>query len=260
MHKKQNFKKETKMKNIIKPDAVDNKEVVQPETNDKKAEFEALISGKYKDLFSEKVKEIISKRLKGTEDAKSKLAKYEEVIEIVADKFGADKNDIDLIKEKVNNGNEFAKEDNKADENKNSDYENLKKEIDAFKQMMEQEKQNKEIKQQLDNWYNQSEEIAKEYPDFDLEGEIENEKFTELLRKGVDMKTAYQVAHLDDILSAKTDTSKDEERLLSQKRRPVENGLSAQSPAIIKTDVSKLTPEQRALIAKRVAMGEKITF
>lgn len=248
------------MKNIIKPDAVDNKEIVQPETNDKKAEFEALISGKYKDLFSEKVKEIISKRLKGAEDAKNKLAKYEEVIEIVADKFGADKNDIDLIKEKVNNGNEFAKEDNKADENKNSDYENLKKEIDAFKQMMEQEKQNKEIKQQLDNWYNQSEEIAKEYPDFDLEGEIENEKFTELLRKGVDMKTAYQVAHLDDILSAKTDTSKDEERLLSQKRRPVENGLSAQSPAIIKTDVSKLTPEQRALIAKRVAMGEKITF
>ena len=131
------------MKNIIKPDAVDNKEVVQPETNDKKAEFEALISGKYKDLFSEKVKEIISKRLKGAEDAKSKLAKYEEVIEIVADKFGADKNDIELIKEKVKNGNEFAKEDNKADENKNSDYENLKKEIDAFKQMMEQEKQNK---------------------------------------------------------------------------------------------------------------------
>jgi predicted house-cleaning noncanonical NTP pyrophosphatase (MazG superfamily) len=97
MHKKQNFKKETKMKNIIKPDAVDNKEIVQPETNDKKAEFEALISGKYKDLFSEKVKEIISKRLKGAEDAKNKLAKYEEVIEIVADKFGADKNDIDLI-------------------------------------------------------------------------------------------------------------------------------------------------------------------
>lgn len=248
------------MKNIIKPDAADKKEIIQPDANDKKAEFEALIGGEYKDLFSEKVKEIISKRLKGTDDIKSKLAKYEQVIELVADKFGADKNDIDLIKEKVNNGNEFAKEDNKADENKNSDYENLKKEIDAFKQMMEQEKQNKEIKQQLDNWYNQSEEIAKEYPDFDLDGEIENEKFVDLLRKGVDMKTAYQVAHLEDIMSAKVNSSKDEERLLSQKRRPVENGLSAQSPAIIKTDVSKLTPEQRALIAKRAAMGETITF
>ena len=61
-------------------------------------------------------------------------------------------------------------------------------------------------------------------------------------------------------MSAKVNSSKDEERLLSQKRRPVENGLSAQSPAIIKTDVSKLTPEQRALIAKRAAMGETITF
>ena len=247
------------MKNIIKPDAADKKEIIQPDANDKKAEFEALIGGEYKDLFSEKVKEIISKRLKGTDDIKSKLAKYEQVIELVANKFGIDKNDIDVIKEKVENSTSTEPKD-KTPDNKNAEYETLKKEIDAFKQMMEQEKQNKEIKQQLDNWYNQSEEIAKEYPDFDLDSEIENEKFVDLLRKGVDMKTAYQVAHLEDIMSAKVNSSNDEERLLSQKRRPVENGLSAQSPAIIKTDVSKLTPEQRALIAKRAAMGETITF
>ena len=60
------------------------------------------------------------------------------------------------------------------------------------------DKQNKEIKQQLDNWYNQSEEIAKEYPDFDLDGEIENVKFVDLLRKGVDMKTLGMISEIQE--------------------------------------------------------------
>ena len=68
------------MKNSIKIDAADKKEIIQPETNNKKAEFEALINGEYKDLFSEKIKEIISKRLKGTEDVKEKLSKYEDYV------------------------------------------------------------------------------------------------------------------------------------------------------------------------------------
>ena len=43
------------MKNSIKIDPADKKEIIQPETNNKKAEFEALINGEYKDLFSEKI-------------------------------------------------------------------------------------------------------------------------------------------------------------------------------------------------------------
>ena len=46
----------------------------------------------------------------------------------------------------------------------------------------------------------------------------------------------------------------------SVKSRPVENGSNDLSAAILKSDVSKLTPEQRAEIAKRVARGENITF
>lgn len=249
------------MKNSIKNDAADKKEIIQPETNNKKAEFEALINGEYKDLFSEKIKEIISKRLKGTEDVKEKLSKYEDFVKAIATKYGADPEDFDAIMEKASGSVPQKEVPVNTEKGDNGYIENLEKENKYFKQMLEQERKNKHIEQQLKDWYNQCEEIAKEYPDFNLEGEIENEKFISLLKNGIDMKTAYQVAHLNDIMGGnRFFENQEKERMMSVAGRPVENGLSSQSPAILKTDVSKLTPEQRALIAKRVAMGETITF
>ena len=80
------------------------------------------------------------------------------------------------------------------------------------------------------------------------------------------MKTAYEVIHHEDILEkirkenaaeAKKAATMELEARLS---RPVENGLSSQSSAVIKKDVSLLTPEERAEIAKRAAKGEIISF
>ena len=42
--------------------------------------------------------------------------------------------------------------------------------------------------------------------------------------------------------------------------RPQENGAAPKSAVVVKDDVSKLTPADRAEIARRAAMGETITF
>ncbi len=265
------------MKNNFKLDLFDEKEkVANPENKpaetqkvDKKAEFEALIKGEYKDLYAAKIKEIISKRLKGNEALKGKLAKLEEIIEVLADRYKVDKNDLEALTKKVADDDALISDNAKEKGMDVQNYryiKNLEKENQYYKALEQEKAQQHKMQEQVKKWYDESEEIAKAYPDFDISAEIANAKFIELIRGGVDMKTAYEVVHHADIIEAIKNKSAMEaekqttERLLSVAGRPVENGLSAQSPALVKTDVSKLTPEQRAQIAKRAAMGETITF
>jgi hypothetical protein len=42
--------------------------------------------------------------------------------------------------------------------------------------------------------------------------------------------------------------------------RPSENGMSSQSAAVVKSDVSQLSKEDRAEIIRRVQRGERIRF
>lgn len=265
------------MKNKFTLDLFDEKEkVASPENKpaekdkaDRKAEFEALIKGEYKDLYAAKIKDIISKRFRGNDVLKDKLSKFEGIIEVLSDRYGVSKDDLELLAKKVADDDALISDNAKE---KGIDVENyryiksLEKENQYYKALEEKSKQQHKMQEQVKKWYDESEEIAKSYPDFDINAEIANAKFIELLRSGVDMKTAYEVVHHADIIEAIKNKSAMEaekettERLLSVAGRPVENGMSAQSPALVKTDVSKLTPEQRAQIAKRVSMGETITF
>ena len=80
------------------------------------------------------------------------------------------------------------------------------------------------------------------------------------------MKTAYEVIHHNDILELiKRENAAEAKKnatmeLEARNNRPVENGLASQSSALLKKDVSMLTPEERAEIARRAARGEIISF
>lgn len=260
------------MKKLFTLNLFDEKELPKSDSKpikDKKAEFEALIKGEYKDLYCEKIKEIISKRLKNTDALKEKLAKADQIIEVLADRYKTDKGDLEKIAELVSGDDELISENakEKGIDTQNYRYiKSLEKENHYYKELQNKEKQQQAMEHQIKKWYDESEQLAQNYPDFDMNSEVANEKFVALIKNGVDMKTAYEVVHHDEIINAIKDKSAKEaekqttERLLSVDRRPVENGLSAQSPALVKTDVSKLTPQQRANIAKRVSMGETITF
>jgi hypothetical protein len=87
-----------------------------------------------------------------------------------------------------------------------------------------------------------------------------------MLSAGVGVKAAFQALHHDDIMSgamhytAQTIAKKTADNIASRQSRPVEAGLNSQASAQVKTDVSKLTKEDRREIARRVARGEMISF
>lgn len=125
-------------------------------------------------------------------------------------------------------------------------------------------------RKQLDQRYQaleqQAEDTRKLYPEFELQGELQNPRFRQLVQNGVDVCTAYEVLHKDELISAAVEQAaqsveeKLTNRILAGSRRPTENGANGQSAALIKSDVSQLTKADRKNIIRRVQQGERIKF
>jgi len=120
--------------------------------------------------------------------------------------------------------------------------------------------------EKLAQWETESNALKQMYPDFDLNTEIENQEFAKLLSVGYDLKTAYKVVHMDEIMNngiayaARTAQQQTADAIRARGMRPVENGMNSGAGKVFKTDISQTTREDRAEIARQVAMGKRITF
>ncbi len=107
--------------------------------------------------------------------------------------------------------------------------------------------------------------LSSVYPSFDLARELENPAFANLLRiPSVDMQTAYELTHKEEILpaviaaAARETEQRIAKGMMTGAVRPKENGTASQSTPLVKQDVSTFTREQMEDICKRVSRGEKI--
>ena len=130
-----------------------------------------------------------------------------------------------------------------------------------------QDQQNKEKADKLyAQWMQEEQEAKKVYPSFNMQAEMQNPEFVKLLRSNVNVRTAYEVLHKDEIIpaamqfTAKTVESKLAKKIAANGSRPAENGMSSQASSVVKSDVSQLTKMDIAEISRRVARGEKISF
>lgn len=243
--------------------------VVENPTEDRNAKFEALIKGEYKDLYDARVQDTIQKRLKSSKETVDKYNELTPTLEALAKKYGVDSSDIKAL--------------NKAIEDDDSYYEQEALEmgvtVEQLKEIRKIERENAELKRQMEEqsreenakkiyakWMEEADTTKQVYPSFDLRTEMQNSKFVDLLKSNIDVRTAYEVIHKDDIIAgAMQFTAKKVEQNLTNKiiangARPSENGNSSQGASVTKSDVSALTKADRAEIARRVARGEKISF
>lgn len=236
---------------------------------DRSAEFEELIRGEFKDQYNKKVQDTIQKRLKGTQETVDKFNSMTPMLEMLSRKYGVDATDIAAL--------------SKAIEEDDSYYEDEAMEkgvtVQQLKEIRKMEKENAELKRQMQEkankenasklyaaWMDQSEKAKAVYPSFDLNAEMQNPQFVNLLKSNVDVRTAYEVIHKDEIIpaamqfTAQQTKSKLAKSIASGTARPAENGISSQSAARVKSDVSQLSKADRDEIYRRAQRGEKITF
>lgn len=246
--------------------AAEVQETTEPDPN---AEFEKLIKGQYKAQYDAKVQDTIQKRLKGTRETVEKYTALQPVLEILAKKHGVDAGDIDALTKAIEADDSYFEQEAME----------LGMSVKQLKELRSAQRENENLRRQIQErqkqenadktystWLQQAEETKKVYPGFDLNAETENPKFMELLNSNIDVRTAYEVLHMNEIIpaamqfSAKTVESKLANKIASGASRPAENGMNSGSAAVVKSDVSQLTKADRQEIIRRVARGEKIRF
>ena len=255
-------------KQEVVEEATPTAEVKPVETEDRNAKYEAFIK-EHKDLDDARIQNIVQRRLKGSKDELERYKALTPTIEALAKKYGVDATDINAL--------------NKAIEEDDSYYEEEALEkgitVQQLKEIRKMERENADLKRQMEEqnrkenadklysrWMQESEATKKVYPSFNLQAEMQNPRFIDLLKNNIDVRTAYEVLHKDEIIPAAMQfTAKAVEQKLTNKiiangARPVENGNSSQGATVTKSDVSQLSKEDRAEIIRRVARGEKIRF
>lgn len=115
-------------------------------------------------------------------------------------------------------------------------------------------------------WDAAAERIRAEDPGFDIKTALADPDFAQMLKLGVKMEDAYKARYFDDIMARRTtQTAKTvekgvEARIRQRGARPSENGTNPGGAAVLKTDVSKLTPDQCEELERRARRGQIITF
>ena len=239
----------------------------------RKAEFEKLIKGDYKDLFDARVQQILGERFKGVKDLEAKMASLSPVLDMLAGKYGTKANDVEGLARAIEDDSTLYED------------EAVKRgmSVEQFKAIRKMERENEQLRRTIEEreriengnrvyaeWTQQAEKLAQMYPAFDLAGECNHpetgNQFLSLLKSGVPLRTAYEVIHRDEILggamryTAERVQKKTIDDIRARGMRPEENGAGGRASAEVKTDVRKLTPADRREIERRVARGERITF
>ena len=242
------------------------------DAGDRRKSFQDLIEGEYRAEFGEYVQNLIRNRFKTNAENEAKLGKMQPVMELLGQKYHIDPTDIDQIAKVVGDDDSLYEEE--AMERGMS--------VDSLKAIKRMERENAQLKrreqqamaeQRLRAHFNalarQAEEARELYPGLDLGAEMRNPTFAKLTSPGmgVDVRTAYEVVHRDEMRGAEMQFAamKSAERMAnairSGRMRPVENGLQGQQGTdAVRTDPKSLTRADREEIRRRVRRGEKIIF
>ena len=244
-------------------------EVSKPITEDRNAKFEELIKGEYKDLYDARVQDTIQKRLKSSKETVDRYNSLAPTLEMLGKKYGVDSSDIEALNRAIEEDDSYYEEEaleKGMTVQQLKEVKKIERENASLKAEIEAQNRKDNAAQQYATWMKQAEEAKKLYPNLNFEAETQNPQFRQLLLSGIDVGSAYLVCHKDEIIpaamqyTAKTVEQKLTNKVIANGARPSENGNSSQSASVSKSDVSTLTKEDRAEIARKVANGERISF
>lgn len=235
----------------------------------KRQAFKELIEGEYKDQYTEMFQQAFNRRFKESKAQEQTIAAQKPVMDLLLQKYNITDGDMGKLLTAIEKDDAYWSE----------DAEKVGMTVEQFKEMQKWKRDSAELElmrkntqaqqqaqQQLSKWYQEAEQVKGIYPSFDLRAELADRNFQGLLRSGISVQQAYELKHMDEIkanaakAAAQAAGQQMTARIQTKAARPKENGMSAQSAAITRSDVHSLTPAERREIARRVQRGDKIVF
>lgn len=246
-------------------DAGDN----ESDKQKRQAEFDRLIKGEYKDLYDRAVKDNIDRRFKSIRESKDQMEQMNTTLLPIYAKYGLDVGDIEGLDQAIRSDMTlYADEANAMGMTPEQFVFAKKAEIEAMRanEQLERVRGAQEAQRAYQAWLTEGEELKKTYPDFDLETEIQDERFMNLLRQDWSVTDAYVAIHAKELIARGIGTAAERaqknvmDNIRARGMRPAENGTGSKAGVIIKKDPSQFDNKDLEEIRKRVANGEKIVF
>lgn len=229
---------------------------------------------KYKDIDQERFQKSFNRRFKEVKAMETELAEHREVMDMLKGVYGGEsvadvkkafEEDYDYW-ERVAEEQGLTYEQFQTKRKQDEAIRKLERENAEYKALQQRQLGQQQAQRQIEAWNEEAKAVKEMYPSFDVKTEVKNKAFVDMLKNGISMEHAYKVLHFDELTqnvakeAARNADARATEKIKQKASRPSENGISSQSAAIVRSDVSTLTRDERAEIARRVARGEKITF
>ena len=241
------------------------------DAEDAKAKYDSYRKGEGKQFIDKDIETAIRRRFKDYNTLKESNTKMQNVMSALATRYGIDANDTDALSKAIAEDDSYYE---KAADNANMSVEQYKKMMrleaeNAELQRIRAEEANRaEFNRRYAEWSAQAEGAKTVYPNLDLNAEMQNKDFFDLVNRGIDVKTAFEVIHKDEIINGAVSVTAQRTAQAVQQQtvnnirtkglRPNESAGSAQSGFVPKTDPSKWTKKDRQEIERRVMKGDKI--
>ena len=222
----------------------------EPQTTEAKMSYRDLIkTDDYKGEHKAYMDEVIAdrfKRYKGMEEGYSKAIS---TLEIVANKYGVspdDENFLETLNAKIEADDSYYE--NYAMEHDISPEEarrivTMERKVAQIEAQKKENEKQEQMRQQIMLLRQNAEKTKAQFPQFDLETEMKDEKFRRLCAvNNGDTTSAYMACHWKELttsmvqMRAKEIQSQTAQVVANNKARPIENGLSSSSPSVVETN------------------------
>ena len=249
--------------------AAEGQQVETAAQPDRNAEFEKLIKGEYKDQYDARVQDTVQKRLKSSKETVDKFNALAPTLELLASKYGVDSTNIEALNAAIQEDDSYYEQEaleKGVTVQQLKEIRKMERENAVLKQQMQEQESRENANKLYAQWMQQEQDTKAVYPSFSLETEMQNPRFIDLLRSNIDVRTAYEVLHKDEIIrgamqfTAQTMEQKITNKIKANGARPTEGGMGAQSAAVVKGDVSQLTNDDISEVIRRVKRGDRVSF
>lgn len=230
----------------------------EPTSTTEKLSYADLIkSDDYKEDHKAYMDKTIGDRLKKYKGMEETLGKHKELLDIVASKYGVnpdDENYLQVLQQKIDEDDSYyenyAMEHDMSTEEARKIVSMERKVARAEAEQKEQEKQ-EQMRQHIMLLRQNAEKTKAQFPEFDLDTEMQDEKFRRLCAvNNGDTTAAYMACHWSDVITNQVQRasqriqSQTAQAVASNKARPIENGLSSSAPSVVQQDFSKMNLQQ----------------
>lgn len=173
--------------------------------HDRKAEFEKLITGEYKEEYEKRVQDTLQNRFKGSKETADRLAAIMPSLELLAQRYGVNPSDMGALASAIENDDSFYMSeaiDKGVKVEGIKEMHRIKQENQRLMAQVGELERIENANRQYAQWAQQAEQAKQHFPSLDMNVEAKNPKFMQLLKAGLDVGSAYLAIHKDDILPA----------------------------------------------------------